>query len=257
VIGLAADLVEMGKLTDADEAKKWMAAVALFGNATISTTYLSGLSGVFNAATDPARYAESFYEQYAASLVPKIIGQSAMLADDERREVNGAIDAIQSQIPFLREKLLPQRDVWGEPRKGQWFLGASPIAMSKESQDKVRSEAMRLELAISDIPKQMFEPGPLTARERKIEYTPGQRDLAREVSGKWAMSILAPIVNDKDWDSIPDYAKKEIYKDVMKDARELGREAALPATSEAREKMRQKIVNEINRQAAEADRKVK
>jgi hypothetical protein len=185
-----------------------------------------------------------------------VIGQTAALIDPHKREVNGAIDAIQSQIPFLREKLLPQRDVWGEPRDAKWFAGAMPVSVTKEATEKVRTEAMRLEFAISDIPKAFFEPGPLKSKERKIEFTPEQRDVAREVSGKWAMSILAPLVNGPDWQQIPDFAKADIYREVIKDARTLGREAALPADSKVREQMRDKIVKEINRQAQEAERKV-
>jgi len=257
VIGLVADLMEMRQKTDEDGTKQALAAVALFGNATISTTYLSGLASVFNAVTEPARFFPTFYEQYASSLIPKIVGQVAQMKDPYKREVDGAVEAIQSQIPFLREKLLPQVDVWGEPRANNKWLEVMPVATSEESKDKVKSEAMRLEFPIADIPKAMFESGPLKAKERKVEFTGEQRNLAREVSGKWAMSILAPIVNAEDWGGIPDFAKAEIFKDVLADARSMGREAALPAMAPEREKMRQKIVNEINRQMKESERQVK
>jgi hypothetical protein len=250
VIGFAADWLEMQEdLEDDDRAKGWMAMVAMFGNATISTTYLSGLAGTFNALTDPQRYGPQFFEQYAASLVPKIVGQTAMIADPEKREIDGVMDAIQSQLPFFRERLMPARDVWGEPKKNERLFGVLPIATSEESKDKVRTEAMRLELAITDVPKFLLEAGPLKPGERRIELTPEQRDIARAVSGKRAMEILAPIVNSEDWKNIPDFAKALVYQRVLQAARVQGRLAGLPPDAPEREAMRQKIIEEIQRQS--------
>ena len=249
VLGFAADMVEMTqKLKDDDRAKGWMAVMAMFGNATISTTYLSGLAGTFNALTDPTRYGEQFFEQYASSLIPKIIGQTAGMADPHKREVEGVIDAIQAQIPFLREKLMPQRDVWGEKKGAERLFGVLPVATSQESHDKVRSEAMRLELAITPVPKFLTERGPLKPGERRVDLSPEQLDVARAVSGRQAMSILAPIVNDPDWKTIPDFAKALVFQRVIEGSRVLGREAAAPVAGEQREAMRKKIVDEINRQ---------
>jgi hypothetical protein len=61
--------------------------VLMFGNATVSTTYLSGLSNAIQAVTDPTRFGENFLEQYATSVVPKIIGQTVGMADPYKREV--------------------------------------------------------------------------------------------------------------------------------------------------------------------------
>jgi hypothetical protein len=250
VLGLAADIFEMHeKLEDDDRAKGWLAVTAMFGNIAISKTYLSGLSGAFNALTDPARYGEQFYEQYASSLVPKIIGQSVMMADPHKREVDGVLAAIQSQLPFLREKLMPARDAWGEPRPNKKLFGVLPVQINEESKDKVRTEAMRLELAISPVPRFLLESGPLKPGERRIELTPEQRDVVGAVTGKRAMEILAPIVNSPDWANIPDFAKALVYQRVLQAARTEGRLAGLPANAPEREAMRQKIIEEIQRQS--------
>jgi hypothetical protein len=250
VLGLAADIFEMHeKLEDDDRAKGWLAVTAMFGNIAISKTYLSGLSGAFNALTDPARYGEQFYEQYASSLVPKIIGQSVMMADPHKREVDGVLAAIQSQLPFLREKLMPARDAWGEPRPNQKLFGVLPVQINEESKNKVRTEAMRLELAIASVPRFLLESGPLKPGERRIELTPEQRDVVGAVTGKRAMEILAPIVNSPDWANIPDFAKALVYQRVLQAARTEGRLAGLPANAPEREAMRQKIIEEIQRQS--------
>lgn len=257
VIGLAADLIELQKATKDEEDKAKIAAmlVLLFGNATVSTTYLSGVSNSIQAVTDPNRFGENFLEQYATSLVPKIIGQTVTMADPHKREVDGVMDAIQSQLPFLREKLMPKRDVWGEPvENGRWF-GVMPVATSQISEDKVKTEAVRLELAIQDAPKFIMEKGPFNPKDKRLELTQEQRDIHREVAGKFSMEILKPIVNAPDWERIPDFAKAAIYKGVLEAGRRQGAQAALPADSAAREALRQKIVDRIIRETQAVENK--
>lgn len=249
VIGLVGDIMEMHKRADKDDQFKLMAgAVALFGNATVSTTYLSGLANMFKAVTDPARYADTWFEGYVSSLVPKIIGQTAQIIDPYKREVDGVVDALQSQIPYIREKLMPQRDVWGEKKPNTRLFSVLPIATSKESHDKVKSEAMRLELGISDVPKFIRLPGPLKPGQQKLELTGEERDVLRAVSGRVAMEILSPLVNSPDWKGLPDYAQIDAYKKALKDARAIGTLEALPPDSKRPAEAREKIINEMNRQ---------
>jgi len=252
VLGLAADLVELSrspKLDEGEQAKAISMLVLMFGNATISTTYLSGLSNAMQSLTDPERYGENFLEQYAKSIVPKFIGQPTEMADPYKREVNGVLDAIQSQLPFLREKLLPKRDVWGEPVKGERLFAVMPVARTTQSDDLVRTEAMRLQVAISDAPKFIMESGPFNNREKRVKLQEEQRDIMREVSGTKAMEILSPIVNAPDWAQIPDFAKAAIYKDVIEGARKQGQYAALPPDAAERVKLREKIVQKIIQQS--------
>ena len=256
VLGLAADLIELSKspkLDEGDRAKAISMLVLMFGNATISTTYLSGLANTMQSLTDPERYGENFLEQYAKSLVPKIIGQTTEMADPHKREVNGIFDAIQSQIPFLREKLLPKRDVWGEKAKAGRLFDSMPIAMTEQSKDAVRTEAARLQVAIADAPRFVTEAGPFNERDKRVKLTEEQRDVFREVSGKNAMEILTPIVNSPDWNSIPDFAKTAIYKDVLEGTRKQGQYTALPPDAAERQKLREKIVNKVIEQTQRAE----
>lgn len=247
VLGLAADLHDlMANTKDGDDAAKvFSMSVLMFGNATISTTYLSGLSQAMQSMIDPDRYGENFMEQYASSVVPKIVGQTAAAMDPHRREVEGTLDAIQSQLPYFREKLLPKRDVWGEPSANSKWFDVLPVATSQISKDKVRLEAERLQIAIADAPRYQQEKGPFNPRDKRTELTPEQRDIFRAVAGQNAMSILGPIVNAADWDRIPDFAKAQIYKTVIEGTRKQGAFAALPPEGEERVKLRQKIVDRI------------
>lgn len=256
ILTMAADMIELMKVSkdEEDKAKIGMMLIAGFGNATVSTTYLSGLANAIKAVTDPDRNATNFFEGYAAGLVPKAIGQVVTASDPYKREVDGVLDAIQSQLPFVREKLLPKRSVWGEPMQNDRFFDVLPVATSKQSEDKVKTEAMRLQLAIVDAPRELVEKGPFKQKERDIKLTGEMRDVMREVSGKMALEILSPIVNAPDWDRIPDFAKAEVYKRVIERSRQQGALQALPPDSPERVQMRDKIVNKINEQfrAAEA-----
>jgi hypothetical protein len=255
VLGLAADIKDMWQKTkdEGDKAKLISMAVLMFGNATVSTTYLSGLSNAIQSIADPTRYGENFLEQYASSLVPKAIGQAVTAADPYKREVNGVMDAVQSQIPFLREKLMPKRDVWGEPVSNDKWFDVMPVSVTQKDEDKVKQEAVRLHLALTDAPKFLLERGPFKSKERQIELSPEQRDTFRETMGKNAMAILAPIVNAPDWKNIPDFAKAAIYQKVFEGTRKQGQYAALPPEDAARVKLREKIVGEVLRQVQEAN----
>jgi hypothetical protein len=254
VIGLAADLHELLVATKDPEDRAKIAGmlVLVFGNATVSTTYMSGVSNAMNSVTDPTRYGENFLEQYASSLVPKIVGQTVATLDPDKREVDGVLQAIQSQLPFLREKLLPKRDVWGEKIPNDKWFATLPVAVTTASHDKVKTEAMRLQVAISDAPKFVYEKGPFNPTEQRIELTQEQRDIEKQVAGKAAMTILSPIVNGPIWNTMPDFAKAQVYKKVIEGARKQGKYAALPPGEPERVKLREKIVNEIIKQTTDA-----
>lgn len=256
VLGIAADLIELQQAAtdEQDKAKIATMLVLMFGNATVSTTYLSGLSNAIGAVTDPARKGENFMEQYASSLVPKIVGQSVAVADPYKREVDGVMDAIQSQIPFLREKLVMKRDAWGEPQKNDRWFEVMPVAKSDISEDKVKTEAVRLQIAIADAPKFVTERGPFNPKDKRVELNAEQRDIFREVAGKNAMTILGPIVNAPDWANIPDFAKAEVYKKVIEGTRKQGQYAALPPDDAARVKLRQDIVDRVIRETEKVNK---
>lgn len=254
VMGMAADLTEIMVATKDPEDKAKLASmlVLLFGNATISTTYMSGASNMMNGLLDPERYGESIMEQYASSLVPKIVGQTVAANDEYKREVDGVVDAIQSQLPYFREKLLPQRDVWGEPSKNQKWFAVMPVQVTEASKDKVKTEAVRLQIAIADAPKYVVEKGPFNPSDKRIELTGEQRDIMKEVTGKQAMFVLSGLVNSPDWKHTPEYAKAGIFKKVISDARVIGMLRAFPPDDAARVQKRQELVDELVRQQLEA-----
>lgn len=253
---LAGDLAEIAKspkLTEEDRGKAISMMVLAFANATVSTTYLSGLANAMKAVTDPERYGQSLVEGYATSVVPKVVGQPTTMADPYKREVDGVIEAIQSQIPFLREQLVAKRDVWGQKVENERLFGVMPIGTSKAAEEKVKTEAMRLYLGLARAPEYIMERGPLKPTDKRTKLSHEQRDVLQEVSGKFAMQELSRVVSSPDWDRLPAFAQIKVYKDVMESATKIGTVAALPPDAPERVARRQKILQAIIRQSQEAE----
>lgn len=255
-IMLIADLVEIAKspnLKEEDRGKAIALMTLALANSTISTTYLSGLSSFFRAALEPGRWGEILMESYATTLVPKIIGQPTTMADPYKREVDGVFDAIQSQIPFLREQLVAKRDVWGAQVENERVFGFMPIQSTKASEDKVKTEASRLYLGIVRAPEYVYEKSPLKPSEERTKLTTEQRSVMQEVSGGFALEVLSGIVNQPGWDKLPDFAQRDIYRNVLKQAKAVGAYKALPADSPERAARRERVWNEMRRQIGEAE----
>lgn len=257
---LMADLVEIAnspKLKKEDDdfyAKVAAFTVLAFANATVSTAYMSGLSNVMRGALEPARFGEYLLEGYATTLVPKIIGQPTAMADPYKREVDGIFEAIQSQLPYFREQLLPKRDVWGAMTENERLFHVMPVATAKASEDKVKTEAVRLYLGLARAPKYIEERSPLRPTEERTKLTAEQRDVLQEVSGGFALQELSRIVSQPGWDKLPRFAQEKIYKDVMAKAQVIGKLKALPPDAPERVDRRRKVWEELGRQVEEAGR---
>lgn len=245
VMSAAADAAELYHVAGENDKLNLAGAItAAIGNATVSQTYLSGLANVINAVTDPNRYAGRWLDQYAASLVPGALGQTAAAIDPHAREVNSILDAMQARIPILREQLLPKRNpLTGEPVKAtDRVLPFAPVIVTEESKDKVLTEAARLGVRLPIAPRAVTVAGKV-GKLGKVEITPEARNAFTEKQGAFVHEIMSQVVNTPAWDSIPDMVKLNIYSRIMTAARTQATLVALPAEARAAEIMR--IANEI------------
>lgn len=229
LVGLAADMSAVWDHMSDEESDKVPKILAVaFANAVTSQTALMGLTNIVNVTSDPTRYGPKFGQSIAGVLVPAIVAQPTAMADPVVRQVDSMLDAIKARIPGARQSLLPKRDPYGEPLQTKDRLfGVSPITMSPESTDKVRTEAERLGIGISGAPKKLHV-GRGTGNLGDVEMTPKEQDVFRDVAGHVAHDILANIVNAPLWDDLPDAAKRKIYKRALLAARKQGAAAALP-----------------------------
>jgi hypothetical protein len=249
LLGAAADMAEISEAAKGESQAKidmYGTIAAAIGNATISKTYLSGLSNLVNAVTDPQRYGGRFLDQYAASLVPAAVGQTAAALDPNTREINSVFDAIQGRIPIWREELLPKRNLLtGQPIEPERLFPLAPVSVTRESKDKVLTEAARLGIRLPIAPKKVHV-GRGTGRLGDVEITPEARNAYTQKQGEFAHDLLSRIVGSEGWDRIPDIVKEGIYSKVLRSARQQAALVALPP--EARAAEIQRIAEEMTQQ---------
>lgn len=242
LIGLAADVAEVWDHLTEDEADKIpkMFSVA-FANAVTNQTFLQGITNIVNAMSDPTRFGPRFFQGFARSAVPNIVGQVTEMNDPIVRQVDSMLDAVKSRLPGFRQELLPKRDVFGEPIASKERLGGiSPIVVTEATTDKVRAEAARLNIGAGDAPKSVHV-GRGSGKLGDVPLEPAQRDVFADVSGHLAHDVLTQMVNSPTWDAMPDLAKKRAFSKVFLRAHMAGAAAALPPD------MRAGIVQEITK----------
>jgi len=248
LMGMAADIGEVWHRMDANESDKIpkMLSVA-FANAITSQTFLQGFTNIIRALDEPERFGPKLVEQFAASSIPNIVGQPTAMLDPVGREVNSVREAVMARIPGLRDNLLPNLDVFGQPIQTRERLGAvSPITESDVSNDKVRTEAARLGVGVAKAPKSVELPSMHQKEIGKVTLTPEQQNQFTGISGKLAHDILRQIVGSDSWDGIPDMMKKSVYEKVFNKTREVARMQVIPPEQKAAEMRR--IADELIQQ---------
>lgn len=209
-LGVAADLATlpegMSKRQQDDAATLLVASI--MGNLA-SKTWLSGISDVVEALSEPDRYADKMLQRIAASfLIPAGVGGAARAIDPTVRKTDGYDETFRARIPFASQSLLPQRDVWGEKVVREGGVGPdflSPIYISTAMNDPVTRELMPLDYA----------PG----YPDKKNYTPEQYDRYVEVAGQRSHAALSDLVADKAWKQLDPEDKAKAASDLVSDVR--------------------------------------
>lgn len=234
LIGLAADMANVwDQMTDEESDKTPKMLSVAFANAITNQTFLQGITNVVQVLADPQRYGPKFVQQMAGSVVPGIVAQTTQMADPLAREVDSMLDAVKSRLPGFRQSLLPKRDIFGEPiANTERVAGVLPITVREESEDKVRTEAARIGYSAADTPKKTHI-GRGTGKLGDVKLEPEERDVFAETGGKMAHELLQPLVNDPDWDALPDVVKLKTYQKVFAAAHKAAAYQALPLEKRA------------------------
>lgn len=250
-MGLAADMVEILANDDygpekEQEMEEVAVAVAMsIANNVMNKTYLSGISGLFEAMSDPERYGDSWAQRLAGSAVPAGVAEVARFQDPYMREANSWLEAIQRRTPGLSESLPPRRDIWGQPISYQSGIGStydalSPIYSKQENPSPIDSEILRLEASINMPPKKTSFNGVTinlekypAAYSRYVQLAGnelkhpgwglGAKDLLDQVvSGRHGLSQVYQMYSDG-----PDGGKADFIKKQLNDYRTMARRQLL------------------------------
>jgi hypothetical protein len=218
-IGVAADLATMeGGLTDKQrEDKATLLIASLMGNLA-SKTWLSGLSDLTEALTDPERHADNLKSRLVASfLVPNFATQIGRTIDPVRRERDGVVEELRSRVPGLSDGLLPQRDIWGEEIRSGDNLGPdilSPFWVSEALEDPVNAALLSLDYA----------PGYPSKTVGGRELSPEEYDRYSELAGKESHARLSDLVASPEWEALDHEGKTKAAKKIVDQAREDARD---------------------------------
>jgi hypothetical protein len=153
-IGVVADSYPVYEMMKTGEWPKVAAKIGTaFRNNIANKTFLTGMTDVINATTDPGRYGELVIKRWATSLVPAsgLLGGVARAIDPEVKDARKVIDWYKARLPLLSKQVPPKLNIMGQPQKtggGALTRLLSPVAVSKETNDPVYTELARLGISI-------------------------------------------------------------------------------------------------------------
>ena len=158
-LGVVADLVETGIREEASfdesllEHATTSMVLALTRNAT-NKSYLAGIQMWADALGDPDRYVEKLGRNYAGSLVPNLISQTADYDTQAIKETRSVMDAVKRKLG-MRGSLDTKRNILGEEYVAEQWMGTgfiNPIRLSTKKNDPILTEMASLNHAFRNPP---------------------------------------------------------------------------------------------------------
>ncbi len=200
--------------------------LAMVGKSVLDQSFLTGLSDMNNALSDPDRYADQFLSRYAQSFVPfsGLLRNTAQAVDPTVRQPGSIPEAIKTIIPGASKSVPARLGRFGqevERPHGAVVRGYSPIKPGHPSDDPVTQQLTRLNITNISLP-----PKDLQATERypAIELSVDERK-AIGVAQRTAIERLLPRLQ-----SLPPGSQQ---------ARDLVRRAVQAAREQATNQVRQ------------------
>jgi hypothetical protein len=224
LFGVSADLSEIGSyvgnnkntvLEDA-EIVGTMLAMSITENIT-NKTFLTGISDLVEAISDPGRYAPNAIRRFLASSIPTVAYYERKDQDPYLRDVRSITDAFLNRLPGQSEKLALKRNILGEPRKySKGALGKfSPTRESKLNNDPVFNEFVNLGYAPSKPSRQIG--GVDLTTEQYDELLSYQQNTFR------LRDQLVNIINSPKYKASNNYIKTELLDALIKRSQEAAR----------------------------------
>lgn len=219
-IGVAADLAMLpeGMSERQKEEKTTLLVASILGNLA-NKTWLSGVTDIVEALSDPERNADNMMQRLVGSLlVPNIVAGTARTLDPTQREVETMGDALKNRMPGLRDDLLPRRDIWGKEIRSEGGIGPdflSPSAVSTALDDPVNKALLQLGYA----------PGYPSKKVGGRELTAQEYDRYQAMAGSAAHDALSGLVATPQWQSMDDETKAKAAKKLVDRSRADAREA--------------------------------
>lgn len=150
--------------------------------------FVSGLSSVLDALSDPARSAGKFMSNTATGLIPNILRDIRYQTDPVRREGRGLSFAVQNMTPGLSQNLPTKIDVLGREQRydtNRLVRASKVIAGRTETPE---TEILRRSGA------SVVEPSPILRRfNRSVRLSGGDRERFEREMGEAARKAIAQV----------------------------------------------------------------
>jgi len=199
-LGVAADLATLqeGMSEKQQQEVGTLLVASILGNLA-NKTWLSGISDIVGALSEPDRNADRLVQRLVSSLaVPAAVAQIARTIDPVQRDTQTVMDAIQAKIPFASQALPATRDVWGRPVTSEGGVGPdliSPVYTSTAKNDPV-TDAM---LGIG------YAPG----KVQRKDLTAPQYDHYQELAGRYRYRNLSSLISSPGWGQMDAETRQE------------------------------------------------
>ena len=213
-LGVAADLATMpaGMNERQRDDMATLLVGSILGNLA-NKTWLSGLSDMIGALSEPDRKADRLVQRLVGSItVPTGVAQVARTLDPVQRETETVGEAIQARIPGLSQSLQPRLDVWGQPVTNEGGVGPdliSPAWVSTTKNDPVNRELMQAGASVGMVP----------GKVGGVTLTPEQKARYQAASGQKAHAGLQELVGSPQWRGLDSEGRQDAAAKVIRDAR--------------------------------------
>lgn len=157
---------------------------------------------------------EKFVGRSIQSFVPSIITETAQTIDPKKRRIEGAVEALQSGVPFLREQLEPQVGITGEEiESGELSLNKffNPLRIIPKSKSPVIKEMLRLR-------QEGYNTAPSFVGDKKGYdiLTQEENTAIWKKQGKYVKKIADAVIDTKEYQAQKDLLKAFTLKNLTK-----------------------------------------
>lgn len=227
--GLCADLVELAPQVGTEDYEELATAcVTALSRNVVSKTYLTGITDIINAISDPERYGSRWYQGFVSSFIPNFLNQINRAEwDNQIKEIHSLRDSLMRRLPYYSKGVFPKRHViTGEPvLYGEGIsAGISPFYAATESQEPSLQEMNRLQMRIGGLPDSI----------KDVDLTPEQYDRYQE--------LVTQIKNPQGLNLL------EHLNEIVKDARYIDLPDGTDEFEGGKEKALRKIINQYRQQ---------
>lgn len=225
LLGMAVDIYELSDYMTREESDHWikMAGMAFAQNIT-SKTFLTGLTNLMKAMSEPEQYGDNYLGAMTGSFVPGVVGQAARARDpwerdtDPDKNLKGLAYAwddvkrdIQARIPGQREKLPLRRDALGQPM---------PLTDSPSMFNPIRTGELRADDPVAmELAAARARVSPAKGVIQNVKLTPEEKEAYGQASGTVARARLERLFASPAYQGLPQFLRDEKISKEMEKAR--------------------------------------